>query len=85
MQNDEHTLLLGEINGQLSQVIENQRTNDNKVSKRFDAIEERFDGFDARLRTVEQKAAVTGAVTGGLASVAVALIIEKIKTVTGLR
>jgi len=85
MANDEHTLLLGEIKGQLTQVIENQKTNDEKISTRFDAIDKRFDGFDSRLRTVEQKAAVTGAVTGGLASVAVALIIEKVKTVTGMR
>lgn len=85
MATDEHTLLLGEIKGQLSQVIENQKTNDQNVCKRFDAIDERFDGFDTRLRTVEQKAAVSGAVAGSLASVAIALIIEKVKTVTGIR
>lgn len=85
MATDEHILLLGEIKGQLGQVIENQKTNDEKLTRRFDAIDERFDGFDTRLRTVEQKAAVTGAFAGGVASVAVALAIEKIKTMTGMR
>lgn len=85
MQNDEHTLLLGEIKGQLGQVISNQRANDEKLTKRFDAIDERFDGFDTRLRTVEQKAAVSGALAGSIASVAIALCIEKLKTITGMR
>lgn len=85
MQNDEHTLLLGEIKGQLSQVIENQKNNDKKIDDRFDAIDERFNGFDARLRDVEKKSAVTGAFAGGLTSVAIALAIEKLKTVFGVR
>lgn len=85
MPNDEHILLLGEIKGQLTQVIENQKANDKKIDDRFDAIDERFDGFDSRLRTVEQKAAVSGALAGGIASIAIALIIEKAKNITGMR
>lgn len=82
---DEHALLLGEIKGQLGQVIENQKANDEKLTSRLDAIDARFDGFDTRLRTVEQKAAVSGALAGGIASVAVALAVEKLKTVFGVR
>jgi phage-related tail protein len=84
-ENNEHLLILGEIKGQLSQVIENQKTNDEKISRRFDAIDERFDGFDSRLRTVEQKSAVTGAFAGGIVSIAIALAIEKLKTMVGMR
>ena len=84
MATDEHTLLLGEIKGQLGQVIENQKTNDDKLNKRLDAIDERFDGFDTRLRTVEQKAAISGALAGSIASVAIALAIEKVKALTGM-
>lgn len=85
MAQDEHILLLGEIKGQLGQVIENQKTNDEKLTRRFDAIDEKFDGFDTRLRTVEQKAAVTGALAGGMVSVAVAIAIEKLKVLIGVR
>lgn len=83
MPQDENLLLLGEIKGQLSQVIENQKTNDEKLNTRLDKIDERFDNFDTRLRTVEQRAAVSGAVAGGLMSVGIALAIEKLKTVIG--
>ena len=80
-----HAILLGEIKGQLSQVIENQKNNDEKITQRFDAIDEKFEGFDGRLRTVEQKAAATGAISGGLASIGTALIIEGVKYAVGHR
>lgn len=85
MAQDEHILLLGEIKGQLGQVIANQKTNDEKITSRFDAIDKKFNGFDTRLRTVEQKAAVTGALAGGMVSVAVAIAIEKLKVLIGVR
>lgn len=85
MEDKEYLLLLGEIKGQLGQVIANQKTNDDKLTKRFDAIDERFDGFEARLRTVEVNAAVTSAVTSGVVSIGIALAVEKIKTITGIR
>jgi len=85
MPGDENILLLGEIKGQLTQVIANQQSNDIKTTERFDKIDDRFNGFDARLRTVEQKAAVSGALAGGIASIAVALIVEKFKIMTGMR
>lgn len=85
MAQDENLILLGEIKGQLGQVIENQKNNDEKLNTRLDNIDDRFDKFDARLRTVEQRAAVSGAVAGGIMSVGIALAIEKLKTVIGAR
>jgi hypothetical protein len=86
---NEYALLLGEIKGQLGQVIANQKTNDDKLNERLDSFNTRFDGFDTRLRTVEVKAAVTGAVSGavtsGIVSIAIALAMEKLKTITGIR
>lgn len=81
---NEYAVLLGEIKGKLGQVIDNQRANDEKLTKRFDAIDTRFDSFDARLRTVEQKAAISGATAGAIISIAVAVTIEKLKTVLGV-
>lgn len=46
------------------------------MTKRFDS---RLDAVDGRLRTVEQKAAIAGAFSGGAMAVGTALIIEGIK------
>lgn len=70
---DEHALLLGEIKGKLDLVIGNQV-----------AQGEKLDGLDNRLRKVETRAAMNGAVSGGLVSVGVALLIEKGKRVIGI-
>ena len=70
---DEHTLLLGEIKGKLDLVIQNQDSQNNKI-----------DGLDARLRKVETKAAMNGAVAGGVVGIAIALAQEKLKTVLGI-
>lgn len=61
-------LLLGKIDGKLDGITEHL----NKQDVRLDGIEE-------RLRAVEQKAAVTGAISGGAISVGLALIIEGAK------
>ncbi len=58
-------LLLGKIDGKLDGITEHL----NKQDVRLDGIEE-------RLRAVEQKAAVTGAISGGVISVGLALLIE---------
>ncbi len=70
---DEHTLLLGEIKGKLDLVIAGQVTTN-----------QRLDSVDGRLRTVERKASVNGAVAGGIVSIGVAIAIEKLKTVFGV-
>lgn len=85
MPQDENLILLGEIKGQLGQVIENQKISKEELNKRLDNIDTRFNKFDTRLRTVEQRAAVSGAFAGGLVSVGIALAIEKLKTLTGMR
>ncbi len=70
---DEHALLLGEIKGQLGMVIDGQRETNDKIGN-----------IDTRLRHVETKAATTGAISGGIMAVGMAILIEKIKAVTGL-
>ncbi len=62
--NDQHLLLLGEIKGDVKGLL---------ASSQDQA--EALKSMDQRLRTVEQKAAVTGAVSGGVVSVGMALII----------
>lgn len=64
---DEHTLLLGEIKGKLDLVI----TGQGQTNKRLDSMDE-------RLRTVEKKAAVNGAITGGLVAIGFELIKAKV-------
>ena len=70
---DEHTLLLGEIKGQIALVIDGQKTTN-----------ERLDSVDGRLRHVERKAALNGAISGGIVSVGMAIAIEKLKAITGI-
>jgi hypothetical protein len=70
---DEHTLLLGEIKGKLDLMISSQSETN-----------ERLDKMDSRLRKVETKSAINGAISGGLVSVGVALMIEKGKSLIGL-
>lgn len=73
MSADEHTLLLGEIKGKLDLVISGLGNQGQQLSS-----------IDTRLRKVETKAALNGAVSGGLVSVGVALIIESGKRKLGL-
>jgi hypothetical protein len=63
--NDQHLVLLGEIKGK----VDGLASADEQHSEILRSI-------DSRLRTVEQKAAVNGAVSGGVVSVGMALIIE---------
>lgn len=62
-----HLLLLGEIKGRLDHI-----QNDQEV------IIRKLDSVDSRLRAVEVKSAVSGAVTGGIVSVAIALIKQRL-------
>ncbi len=70
---EDHILLLGEIKGKLDQVIAGQTSTQEQLGR-----------IDGRLRKVETRAAITGAVSGGLISVGVALMIEKGKRTIGL-
>jgi hypothetical protein len=68
-------LLLGQIHGLVQALKDGQDV----TNRRIDHIDKRFDALDARLRTVEQKAAVYGAASGGAMALGTALIVEGIK------
>lgn len=71
--NDEHTLLLGEIKGKLEMLT--------------DSVCDLADGtqrMDTRLGKLETRAAMHGAMAGGVISVGLALVIEKLKAFTGI-
>lgn len=69
---EEHARLLGEINGKLSMVIATQQASASVL-----------EALDTRLRKVETRSAVAGAVCGGFVSVGIALMIEKGKHIIG--
>lgn len=70
---DEHARLLGEVRGKLDMINSN-------VERQADALE----GIEARIGKLEARAAVHGAVAGGVISVGLALVIEKIKHSLGI-
>ena len=69
-------LLLGEIKG----IVQGLKEGQDLQTRRIDTMQGSIEKMDGRLRVVEQKAAVVGAVSGGAMSVGVALIIEGLKT-----
>lgn len=59
-----------------------------RIEGKIDALSElpkRIDGIDERLRNVEKQATINGAVAGGIVSIGLALAIEKLKTLMGMR
>lgn len=74
--NSDENRLLGEIKGKLDLVIDNQNTQNEQFTKKLD-------GLDTRLRKVETKAALNGAVAGGIMSIGIAIVIEKLKNIAG--
>jgi hypothetical protein len=66
---DQQLLMLGEIKGIVQALKSGQ-----------DSLHSRLEAMDGRLRSVEQRAAVTGAVSGGVMGVGVALIIESVRS-----
>lgn len=50
-----------------------------RMDKRMGALEGSVSGIDSRLRSVEQKAAVIGAASGGAMALGTALIVEGLK------
>lgn len=69
---DDVSYQLGEIKGLLQGINENVSSLNGKV-----------DGMDGRLRNVEKKAAMNGAVSGGIISASVAGVIAAVKASTG--
>jgi hypothetical protein len=68
-------LLLGQIHG----LVQSLKDGQDLTNRRIDALANRFDSLDGRLRNVEQKAAVIGAASGGAMALGTALIVEGIK------
>lgn len=65
--------------GQIHAMVQSIRDGQAEQNKRFDKLDERIDTIDGRLRVVEQKAAIAGAVSGGAVSVGIALIAEGLR------
>lgn len=65
---DQNQFLLGEIHAKVQSIHELQ----SKQSERLDSIDE-------RLRAVEQRSAIAGAISGGVMGIGVALIAESLK------
>lgn len=53
------------------------------IDQRLARIEDRLDGFDGRLRHVEQKAATAGVVAGVVTALGVGVGVEVVKKVMG--
>lgn len=70
---DEHALLLGEIKGKLEMLTDTVGT-----------LADGTQRLDDRLGKLETRAATHGALAGGVISVGLALIIEKVKILTGI-
>lgn len=70
---DEHTLLLGEIKGKLDSLQSTVKDTNIKI-----------DGLDTRLRDVEKRATLHGALSGGVMAIGVSLLIESLKKKVGL-
>ncbi|HSV80101.1 MAG TPA: hypothetical protein VLK85_12995 [Ramlibacter sp.] len=76
-------LLLGQIHGLVQSLKDGQDLTNRRIESMEKRVDERFDGIDQRLRTVEQKAAVIGAASGGAMALGTALIVEGIKNWLG--
>ena len=64
--------ILGRIEEQCSQIMKNQQEHIARVND-----------MDDRLRTVEQKAALNGAVTGGIVAVVVSILVFPLRKIFG--
>ena len=73
MSDDDLQRSLGRVEGKLDMVIEGQET-----------ANETMASLDERLRKVETKAAINGAVAGGLISIGLTLATEKLKATFGI-
>ena len=67
---DQNLMALGRIEGKIDMLVANQRKQDSKL-----------EAMDARLRTVEQKAAISGALSGGITTVGMMIAAEIVKRV----
>lgn len=70
---DQQMMMLGEIKGLVKALQDGQDTLHARLETRMDAM-------DGRLRSVEQRAAVGGAISGGVMGVGMALIVESVQS-----
>jgi len=71
--------MLGQIHGLVQSIREGQDLQNRRMDRLEQRMEEHYKGLDERLREVEKKAAVAGAVSGGAVAVGTALVVEGIK------
>ncbi|WP_293222287.1 hypothetical protein [Ottowia sp.] len=72
-------LLLGQIHGMVQSLKDGQDQQNRRMDRMEQRMEKHYTGLDSRLREVEKKAAVAGAVSGGAVAVGTALIVEGVK------
>ena len=72
-------LLLGQIHGLVQSLKDGQNQQNVRMDRMEARMEEHYTGLDTRLREVEKKAAVAGALSGGAVAVGTALVVEGIK------
>ena len=82
MEKDE-LMLLGKMDGKLDSITAHLNRQDQRIDALDQRMEERHNAIDKRLRVVEQKAAVAGAVSGSAVSIGIALAIEGVKQLLG--
>lgn len=78
MEKDE-LMLLGKMDGKLDSITAHLNRQDQRIDALDQRMEERHNAIDKRLRVVEQKAAVAGAISGSAVSIGIALAIEGVK------
>lgn len=71
--------MLGQIHGLVQSIREGQELQNRRMDRMEERMEEHYKGLDDRLREVEKKAAVAGAVSGGAVAVGTALVVEGIR------
>jgi hypothetical protein len=76
---DQHLMLLGEIKG----IVEGLKAGQQNQIEQLQALGTRVDQVDSRLRVVEQRSAVMGAVSGGAMAIGIQLIVESLKAWAG--
>jgi len=72
-------VMLGKIDGKLDGITAHLGRQDARIDALDKRFNERMDGIETRLRDVEKKSAVVGAVSASAVSVGMALIIEGVK------
>lgn len=72
-------MLLGKIDGKLDGITAHLSRQDERIKELDERVDQRLNAIDDRLRDVEKKAAVAGALSGSAMAVGTALVIEGIK------